>query len=161
MLLIQKLTDSKAFPFDPNPNWSRFYSSGAEIEQYILDTTRKWNLDRDVKLGHDVIEARWMEDLGQWKLVVEHAGQRQTHYVDVLLSGQGVLVYVGAVESTLKTITSVLIFRVIDIINTQMYLVSRTSRAMLRIQLIGSTITTIAIKESQYVNLLMTHLPMS
>ena len=82
----------EAFPFDPNPNWSRFYSSGAEIQEYILKTARKWNLDRDVKLGHSIQEARWMEDRGQWRLTVEHDGRSWEEYADVLLSGQGVLV---------------------------------------------------------------------
>lgn len=84
----------KAFPFDPNPDWSRFYSSGAEIEDYIVRTAGKWNLDRDVKLEHEVVEARWLEDEGQWRLNVQHHGQEQIHYADILLSGQGVLVYV-------------------------------------------------------------------
>jgi cation diffusion facilitator CzcD-associated flavoprotein CzcO len=82
----------QAFPFDPNPDWSRFYASGAEIQDYILRMTRKWDLDRDVKLNHWVREARWLEDLGQWKLTVETNGQRFEHYADILLSGQGVLV---------------------------------------------------------------------
>lgn len=85
----------QAFPFDPNPDWSRFYSSGAEIEDYILRTARKWNLDRDVKLGHEIVEARWMDDRGQWRLTVVHDGRRWEEYADVLLSGQGVLVYVS------------------------------------------------------------------
>ena len=82
----------QAFPFDPNPDWSRFYSSGAEIQQYILRIARKWNLDRDVKLDHWVKEARWMGDRGQWRVTVEHGGQKWDEYADVLLSGQGVLV---------------------------------------------------------------------
>jgi cation diffusion facilitator CzcD-associated flavoprotein CzcO len=82
----------QAFPFDPNPDWSRFYSSGAEIEAYIIRTAKKWNLDRDVKLNHEVKEARWLEDRGQWRLTVEHAGTESHVYADVLLSGQGVLV---------------------------------------------------------------------
>ncbi|KAK5723865.1 hypothetical protein LTR17_013879 [Elasticomyces elasticus] len=82
-----------AFPFDPNPDWSRFYSSGAEIQQYILRTAKKWNLDRDVKLDHWVREARWIDDRGQWRVIVEHQGQLQEEFADVLLSGQGVLVH--------------------------------------------------------------------
>jgi cation diffusion facilitator CzcD-associated flavoprotein CzcO len=86
LMLIQ------AFPFDPNPNWSRFYSSGAEIQEYILRIAKKWNLDRDVKLNHWVRETRWMDDRGQWRVTIEHDGQRWDEYADVLLSGQGVLV---------------------------------------------------------------------
>lgn len=81
-----------AFPFDPNPDWSRFYASGGEIQEYIKRTTRKWNLDRDVRLNHEVVEARWMEEDGHWRLTVQHNGQQEVHYADVLLSGQGVLV---------------------------------------------------------------------
>jgi cation diffusion facilitator CzcD-associated flavoprotein CzcO len=92
MLLIIS-SHVQAFPFDPNPDWSRFYSSGAEIQQYILRTASKWNLDRDVKLDHWVREARWLEERGQWRVTVEHAGHRRDEYADVLLSGQGVLVH--------------------------------------------------------------------
>jgi len=54
--------------------------------------TRKWNLDRDVKLNHEVKEARWMDDRGQWRVTVENEGRTWEEYADVLLSGQGVLV---------------------------------------------------------------------
>ncbi len=38
-------------------------------------------------------EARWVEERGQWRISVEHQGQRRDEYADVLLSGQGVLVH--------------------------------------------------------------------
>ena len=82
----------QAFPFDPNPDWTRFYASGAEIQAYIKKTARKWNLDRDLKLNTRVVGARWQEDLGQWKVTVEHEGQRRDEYCHVLISSQGVLV---------------------------------------------------------------------
>ena len=53
---------------------------------------KKWDLDRDVKLGHEIVEARWMDDRGQWKLTIQHDGTRWDEYADILLSGQGVLV---------------------------------------------------------------------
>ncbi|KAF6800227.1 cyclohexanone 1,2-monooxygenase [Colletotrichum sojae] len=82
-----------AFPFDPNPNWSRFYASGAEILEYIKNTVRKWNLDRDLQLNTKVVGAQWQEDIGQWKVTVEHQGQRRDEYCHVLISAQGVLVH--------------------------------------------------------------------
>lgn len=81
-----------AFPFDPNPNWSRFYSSGAEIEEYIKSTVEKWNLDRDIQLNTKVTGATWDEDTGRWNLTVEHNGEQREDYCDVLISAQGVLV---------------------------------------------------------------------
>ncbi|KAK0295900.1 hypothetical protein LTR91_011249 [Friedmanniomyces endolithicus] len=89
----KELGGTWAFPFDPNPDWSRFYSSGTEIQDYILRTAKKWDLDRDVRLNHWVREARWVDERGQWRVTVEHQGQRRDEYADVLLSGQGVLVH--------------------------------------------------------------------
>ena len=81
----------KAFPFDPNPNWSRFYSSGAEIQEYITRTAKKWNLDRDVQLNTKVTSAQWQEEAGEWKITVERDGKSRDMYADILVSGQGVL----------------------------------------------------------------------
>jgi len=81
-----------AFPFDPNPNWSRFYSSGEEIEEYIKSTVRKWNLDRDIQLNTKVVGAVWDENVGRWNLTVEHNGQQRSDSCDILISAQGVLV---------------------------------------------------------------------
>lgn len=85
------LTD-QAFPFDPNPEWDRFYASGAAIEDYIKRTVKKWNLDRDLELNTRVKSAHWQEELGQWKVTVEHEGKQRVEFCDILISGQGVLV---------------------------------------------------------------------
>ena len=81
-----------AFPFDPNPNWSKFYSSGPEIQEYIKRTVEKWNLDRDVQLNTRVTEARWIEQKGQWKVTVESEGVSREEFCEILISAQGVLV---------------------------------------------------------------------
>jgi hypothetical protein len=83
-----------AFPFDPNPNWSHFYSSGEEIQAYIKDTVKKWNLDRDLQLNTKVAGALWEEDSGRWKLTIEKDGNQREEYCDILISAQGVLVCV-------------------------------------------------------------------
>ncbi|KAK5064630.1 hypothetical protein LTR84_000464 [Exophiala bonariae] len=80
-----------AFPFDPNPEWTKFYSSGQEIHQYIVKTVKKWNLDRDVQLNTEVTAATWEESRGQWKVTVAHNGQTRDEWADVLISGHGVL----------------------------------------------------------------------
>lgn len=84
-----------AFPFDPNPEWTRFYASGAEILEYFKKTVKKWNLDRDLQLNTKVVGAQWQEDLGQWKVTVEKDGARRDEFCHVLISGQGVLVCVS------------------------------------------------------------------
>lgn len=80
-----------AFPFDPNPDWSHFYASGKEIHEYLVRTTKKWNLDRDIEFGTRLQEACWEAENGRYRLEVMRGGQIQTEYADVLVSGQGIL----------------------------------------------------------------------
>ncbi|SPO01644.1 related to monooxigenase [Cephalotrichum gorgonifer] len=82
-----------AFPFDPNPDWERFYASGGDILSYMKATVKKWSLDRDLQLNTRVIGAWWQEDLGQWKVRVDHAGAQRDEFCHVLISAQGVLVH--------------------------------------------------------------------
>lgn len=82
-----------AFPFDPNPSWSKFYSSGPEIQRYIKSTAKKWDLERHIKYNHRVMRAEWMEDSSNWKVTVESQGLQRDEVCDVLISGQGVLVH--------------------------------------------------------------------
>lgn len=80
-----------AFPFDPNSEWSQFYSRGGEILEYFKRTVKKWNLHKNVKFGHRVHDARWQEDRAQWKIVIEHNGETFTDYADILVSARGFL----------------------------------------------------------------------
>lgn len=80
-----------AFPFDPNPNWNHYYSTGAEIEDYIQKTVKKWDLDRDVQLNSKVVGLHWQDQLGQWKVTVEHNGIQRVEYADIVISAQGFL----------------------------------------------------------------------
>ncbi|KAM3419577.1 hypothetical protein BST61_g2916 [Cercospora zeina] len=84
-----------AFPFDPNPEWTRFYASGAEILEYFKTTVRKWNLDRDLHLCTKVVGAKWHEAEGMWCVEVENTKTlvRREQWCHVLISGQGVLVH--------------------------------------------------------------------
>lgn len=83
-----------AFPFDPNPDWTRFYASGAEILEYFKKTVSKWNLDRDLQLNTKVVGAQWHDSDGVWEVEVEttRTQERRKEWCHVLISGQGVLV---------------------------------------------------------------------
>ncbi|KAK5046777.1 hypothetical protein LTR84_007130 [Exophiala bonariae] len=80
-----------AFPFDPKTDWSHYYATGPQIYEYMKTTTRKWELDRDIKFNHKVIEAVWQEQLGKWKITIENENQTIVEFADILISGQGVL----------------------------------------------------------------------
>lgn len=80
-----------SFPFDPNPDWKYYYSSGADIQAYIRRTVKKWNLDRDIQYNTRVSAAHWRSEKGQWELAIEQNGIKRTEFFHVLVSGQGVL----------------------------------------------------------------------
>ncbi|KAH7146132.1 hypothetical protein EDB81DRAFT_720998, partial [Dactylonectria macrodidyma] len=82
-----------AFPFDPNPDWERFYASGGDIFAYMKATVKKWNLDRDLQLNTRVVGAQWQDEQGRWKVTVESDGSQRDEYCHVLISAQGVLVH--------------------------------------------------------------------
>lgn len=71
-------------------------------------TAKKWNLERDVKYNHRVVDARWQEKDGNWKVLVEHEGQIIEDRADIFISAQGFLKYVRhqfdvACELTIST----------------------------------------------------------
>jgi len=53
---------------------------------------KKWNLDRDLKLNTKVVAAHWDDNLGKWRVTLDHHGQQREESCDVLISAQGVLV---------------------------------------------------------------------
>lgn len=79
----------QAFPFDPSPDWTRFYSSGKEIHEYIKRTAKKWDLERDVYLNTRVKSAVWQDADGRWEVTVESDGVQRQEYAEVLISAQG------------------------------------------------------------------------
>jgi cation diffusion facilitator CzcD-associated flavoprotein CzcO len=81
----------KAFPFDPNPAWSKFYADGDEILEYMKKRCDKWDLRRNVQFNTRVVANEWLEEEGKWRITVEKDGQRRDEYADILVSAQGFL----------------------------------------------------------------------
>ncbi|OAL31231.1 hypothetical protein AYO20_08286 [Fonsecaea nubica] len=69
-----------AFPFDPNPNWSRFYASGSEIYEYIRRTATKWELRRDIQFNTRVVGLDWQKDQSMWKVRVQKIAKRKDQW---------------------------------------------------------------------------------
>ena len=80
-----------AFPFEPNPDWSHFFSTGGEIQDYFVRTVKKWQLDKKVRFEHRVKDATWQEDEARWRLVIEHNGEEFVDHADILISARGFL----------------------------------------------------------------------
>ncbi|RHZ62629.1 hypothetical protein CDV55_105871 [Aspergillus turcosus] len=59
------------FTWEPNPNWSTFYSKAPEILEYFKNIARKHDLYKFIKLNHKVINAEWSDSDGIWKIQVQ------------------------------------------------------------------------------------------
>lgn len=75
--------------FEPNPDWSQFYATGAEIQEYIQRTVRKWNLDDHVELNSKVVETIWNEESGKWKLKIDQNGTIKEDEAEILVNATG------------------------------------------------------------------------
>jgi cation diffusion facilitator CzcD-associated flavoprotein CzcO len=74
-----------SFSFAPNPDWSRTFSSQAEIWDYLRRCVKDFGIAPHLRLGHEVRAASWDSDAGHWMLDTSHG--RFT--ADVLVSATG------------------------------------------------------------------------
>jgi cation diffusion facilitator CzcD-associated flavoprotein CzcO len=58
--------------FENNSQWSEFYASGHEIQKYLVDTAKKYDVYKYCKFQHLFKSATWKEDVGKWEVVLEN-----------------------------------------------------------------------------------------
>lgn len=75
------------FSFAPNPSWSRSFSPGAEIQEYLRRCAREFGLLPHLRTGHDVEAAHWDHAAARWHLATS-AGP---FTADVVIAGAGPL----------------------------------------------------------------------
>lgn len=54
--------------FAPNPRWTRRFSPGEEIQAYLVDVMRRFDLDKHVRVNSDVTRATFDDASGRWRL---------------------------------------------------------------------------------------------
>lgn len=80
------------FPFEPNPNWSGYYSYSDEIQEYFLAFAKKYDVEKYVQLNTEVLAGTWDEDQGKWKVELKRKdGSTFVDTCDVLVNGAGVV----------------------------------------------------------------------
>ena len=65
-------TLSYQLTFEPNREWTSIYPSGAEIGEYWRKVARKYKLYENAKFLHQLTEAKWDNEHGKWKFIVEN-----------------------------------------------------------------------------------------
>lgn len=75
-----------SYSFAPNPDWSSYFSPGAEIQRYFTRVTDELGLRRHIRFGAEIAQARWEE--GRWMLRTRDGDE---DVADVLVTATGVL----------------------------------------------------------------------
>ena len=78
-----------SFSFEPNPSWSRAFAESDEIQSYLLGVVEKWQLRSKMRLGTEIVDARFDEASGTWTLTTQND---ETFTARVVISGVGGLV---------------------------------------------------------------------
>jgi cation diffusion facilitator CzcD-associated flavoprotein CzcO len=76
---------------EPNPEWSKFYAPGQEIERYLQRVADKYKIRRFMKFNHKCLGAVWNEETGKWRVEVEGPNGIIHDECDVLISATGIL----------------------------------------------------------------------
>jgi len=75
-----------SYSFAPNPDWSRRYSPGEEINAYIESVARSYGVDRLIRYSEEVTHCEFTD--GRWHLKTK-SGHREV--ADVVIAATGVL----------------------------------------------------------------------
>lgn len=74
-------TTTYSYFFEPNPNWSRLFSTGAEIKQYADDVADKYDVRRHIRFNSTVEGARWDEEAKLWLVTLADGQTLRTRFL--------------------------------------------------------------------------------
>jgi len=76
-----------SFSFARNPNWSRTYSHQPEIQDYLRDCSRRYQVASKIAFGCEVTAAAWNSEDDSWELETSEGSLR----AKILIAGAGAL----------------------------------------------------------------------
>lgn len=80
-LAVDVPTTTYSYFFEPNPNWSRLFSTGDEIKQYADDVADKYDVRRHIRFSTVVDGARWDEETDRWQVSLADGEVLSTRYL--------------------------------------------------------------------------------
>ena len=80
-----------SFSFEPNPNWSYFFSRQPEIGEYLERCSEKYDIGRHVQFHTTVTEMRWLDDRQLWEVTVRSNDKETKLYAKTVFAGYGPL----------------------------------------------------------------------
>ena len=63
-------TTTYSYFFEPNPDWSRLFSTGEEIKRYADHVADKYDIRRHIRFNTSVEGARWDPEAGLWQVAL-------------------------------------------------------------------------------------------
>ena len=81
-----------SYAFEPNHDWSHYFAKRDELWNYFEKVADKYDLRKHIRLGIEVIDARYDEASASWHITAQGAdGTRQTLSARILVSAVGQL----------------------------------------------------------------------
>jgi len=80
-LAVDVPTTTYSYFFEPNPNWSRLFSTGTEIKQYAAHVADKYDVRRHMRFNTSVEGAQWDEDAKLWRVALAGGETITTRYL--------------------------------------------------------------------------------
>lgn len=86
-------TPNLTYTFSCNPtDWSQHFPLQGEIEAYLLETARRFDLYEHAQFGTKVERAEWIAGDSKWKVTaLDRDGRSETHLADIVMSAVGLL----------------------------------------------------------------------
>ncbi|WP_040790800.1 flavin-containing monooxygenase [Nocardia paucivorans] len=81
-----------SYSFELNPHWSKYYPTGVEYQNYLLDVVEKYRLRENIRFGTRVRSATWSNEENRWEVVTEdRAGTVRHHRACAVVTALGML----------------------------------------------------------------------
>jgi cation diffusion facilitator CzcD-associated flavoprotein CzcO len=80
-----------SFSFEPNPEWSRFYSKQPEIGKYLEHCTNKYDISQHIHFNTTVTQLKWINDKQIWQVTTQSNNQEKQVYARFIMAGYGLL----------------------------------------------------------------------
>lgn len=87
---VDTLSASYEFSFEKGYQWTEYFARGPEVKAYLQHIAEKFGVMDHVKLGHDLVEARFDDETKLWHVTFRLAdGSTVSRYVNVIVSAAG------------------------------------------------------------------------
>lgn len=80
------------YSFEPNPDWSEYFSQQPELRAYFEDCATKYGVRPHIEFRTEVVSARWDDPAAEWEVCLRGPdGEESARRYDVIISGVGQL----------------------------------------------------------------------